>query len=79
MEIKGKMYSGYLPVTDIGELPKPFFVLLNNRIMGDLFFRYGDWLFAQGGPYKILGKLTEDEYKLIAACLGNIGYIVNQN
>lgn len=72
IEIKDKIYIGYLQITDISDVPKTYFVVLNNYIVGDLFFRYGDWLFDQGARYKILGKLTDDECNKISEYLGNI-------
>ena len=75
IEIKGKQYAGHLQVTDIGNVPKTFFVFLSNYIVADLFFRDDGWLFDQGGRYKTLGKLSDDDCKTIADYLGNIAML----
>lgn len=72
IEINNKSYKGFLQTTDIADLPKTFFVFIDNYIVGDLLFRYGEWVFDQGGRHKILGKLSDEECKRIAEYLGEI-------
>jgi len=71
IEINGQTYDGYLQTTDIANPPKSFFVLLNDRIVGDLLFRAGKWVFNQAGR-KTLGKLDARSCNFIAKQLENI-------
>jgi hypothetical protein len=71
MELRGLNFEGYLQTNDTTDLPKVFFVFINNYIVGDLMFRK-KWIFEQGGRHVILGRLNIGECKYIADYLGNI-------
>jgi hypothetical protein len=53
------------------DLPKVFFVFLDNYIVGELIFNK-KWLFVQGGRYKFLKQLNTGECNYVAEYLGNI-------
>jgi hypothetical protein len=69
--LHGKAFNGYLQTNDTADLPKVFFVFLDNYIVGELIFNK-KWLFVQGGRYKFLKQLNTGECNYVAEYFGNI-------
>jgi hypothetical protein len=71
IDLHGKTFKGYLQTNDTTGLPKIFFVLLENWIVGELIFNK-KWIFQQGGRHKFLKQLNSGECNYVAEYLGNI-------
>ena len=71
IEIKGKTYQGYLGTADTADPPETFFVFLGDFIVAELLYR-DEWIFDQGGRYKMLEKLNTYQCNYIAQYLGNV-------